>query len=327
MACSAPRITGPLAHCGALSSICLQCDAAGVSPERDCRLDCRHTTASWASEDNVYLFLGYRKTDVPLWRLVQTAFQWHNETFNIWSHLVPSAWFLLQTVRVLRDRRRPMWIQKTPAFVAAAGGYLFAVSAGAHLACGPHLSRRAPARLAATSAPARPRAAPLVLRPTLLTSTPRSSDCCPQVFPHSKRTMDVCFACDKASIAVFFWSCSVASTLFYFRAGVRAQRFASSAPLRTLAMAFNAASCAGASYGIAMSSLGWKMSNAQVVALLSSQCVGGLLPAILELLQTSDGILRSLILKYALLSIGWGSASWRSRSTPPKACDTIRRPP
>jgi hypothetical protein len=149
-------------------------------------------------------------------------------------------------------------VRRTPALVAAMGGYLFAVSASAHLACA-----------------------------------------------HGPATCAVCFACDKASIAAFFWSCSVASSVLYFR---RLRFPTASTPLRAAAFVVNTVSCAVASVAIARSSFGWKMTNGTKVQILASQVFGGLVPAILEVLSTKDRLVRWLIVRHASLSLGWAGA-------------------
>ncbi len=123
------------------------------------------------------------------------------------------------------------------------------------------------------------------------------------VCPHSERTNAVCFACDKSMIAVFLYSCSVASTMLYFRE----KSFASYSLLRKLSTLFNTVSCVGASYAIGMSSLGWKMDNNTKVKILVSQIVGGLYPVMFEMVQTSDKRVSGLILKYATLAVGWAA--------------------
>jgi predicted membrane channel-forming protein YqfA (hemolysin III family) len=50
------------------------------------------------------------------------------------------------------------------------------------------------------------------------------------------------------------------------------------------------------------------MGNDTKVKILASQIVGGLAPAMLEMVQTTDGSVRGLILKYAILSVGWAAA-------------------
>jgi len=221
----------------------------------DGELDCAHKAPSWITRDNKFLLRGYRKTGRPMLEVLGTAFSLHNETFNIWSHAIPSAWFLAQTLRVVSDDQIG-FMQKIPAMVSGAGGYLFGVSAFAHLVCA-----------------------------------------------HGERTNAVCFACDKASIPIFLWSCSMGSSMLY----LREERFKSFSLLRKFAVVLNTASCVCASYTIGMSSLGWEMNNEVKVKILASQVVGGLLPAILEMVKTTDPPVRNLILRYAILSCGWAS--------------------
>jgi adiponectin receptor len=46
-------------------------------------------------EVNPYIQTGYRPV-MGFWRTLGTMFQWHNETLNIYSHLLPGLYYLLQ---------------------------------------------------------------------------------------------------------------------------------------------------------------------------------------------------------------------------------------
>jgi adiponectin receptor len=48
-----------------------------------------------AHDDNIYLITGYRKMPIMNWlRCIQSAFTLHNDTVNIWTHLIPGLYFL-----------------------------------------------------------------------------------------------------------------------------------------------------------------------------------------------------------------------------------------
>ena len=40
-------------------------------------------------QDNHYIHTGYRQASCSYWRSIQSTLQWHNETVNIWTHLLP----------------------------------------------------------------------------------------------------------------------------------------------------------------------------------------------------------------------------------------------
>lgn len=80
--------------------------------------------------DNPKITFGYRR-EMCASNAMRTLFMWHNETANIWSHLIATITFLgLMTRFLLIDSDKPKW----PMFIFEAGAiYVFSVSTFYHM--------------------------------------------------------------------------------------------------------------------------------------------------------------------------------------------------
>jgi predicted membrane channel-forming protein YqfA (hemolysin III family) len=57
---------------------------------------------------NRYILTGYRPSPCAAWRCVRSALEWHNETINAWTHLIPAVSFVIMAViLVLSPQRVP----------------------------------------------------------------------------------------------------------------------------------------------------------------------------------------------------------------------------
>jgi len=45
-------------------------------------------------QDNEYILKGYRVNHTTVSRILRSLFMWHNETCNVWTHLLGSVFFL-----------------------------------------------------------------------------------------------------------------------------------------------------------------------------------------------------------------------------------------
>lgn len=95
-----------------------------------------HSLVSWDDldhwqQDNHYIHTGYRKASYSYSKSVQSILHWHNESVNIWSHLVPAILSLPLGV-FLYTTLRPRYDQASQADVIAMGCFF----AGATLCLG-----------------------------------------------------------------------------------------------------------------------------------------------------------------------------------------------
>lgn len=216
---------------------------------------------------------GYRP-QLTLLGCLRSLFTIHNESFNIWSHLIAAFMFarlarqrFLSTATPHQGRRR-----LAPLLVALGGTAVFGTSAVAHCFCA-----------------------------------------------HGKRTNDRCFACDKACISLFMWTCIVGSTWSKFRLPTERAPFGAFLLTGTIGSALSALSVSGMLQGSVDTP---KWFN---VAMFSAQAACGLLPPIMEWAATSRADLRHLIISKASLACALSivgaaaySSNWPERADPSK---------
>jgi predicted membrane channel-forming protein YqfA (hemolysin III family) len=216
---------------------------------------------------------GYRPK-LTLLGCLRSLFTLHNESFNIWSHLVAAVMFarlarqrFLSTATSHQGRRR-----LAPLFVALGGTAVFGTSAVAHCFCA-----------------------------------------------HGKRTNDRCFACDKACISLFMWTCIVGSSWSKFRLPTERAPFGAFFLTGTIGSVLSALGVSGMLQGSVDTP---KWFN---VAMFSAQAACGLLPPIMEWAATSRADLRHLIISKASLACALSivgaaaySSNWPEKADPSK---------
>ena len=69
----------------------------------DGRLLCRHVAPPWAVVGNPFIMRGFRRQTPSLRACVASAFTLHNETFNIWSHLLGGILYYREAVLFARQ--------------------------------------------------------------------------------------------------------------------------------------------------------------------------------------------------------------------------------
>lgn len=216
---------------------------------------------------------GYRPK-LTLAGCLRSLFTLHNESFNIWSHLLASLVFarlarrrFLSTATLHQGRRR------LPSLLVALGGTaVFGTSAFAHCFCA-----------------------------------------------HGKKTNDRCFACDKACISLFMWTCIIGSSWSKFRLPTERVPFGAFILTGTIGSVLSAVGVSGMLQGSVDTP---KWFN---VAMFSAQAACGLLPPIMEWITTSRADIRHLIISKAslacALSIGGAAAyssNWPEKEDPNK---------
>lgn len=89
-------------------------------------------TPQWNREP--FIKSGYRQTYSTFWQCIQSLFYLHNQSFNIWSHLLATLYFLVRFAVALNESCATLDPLNLPLLSAAIGTItLYSTSAAAHL--------------------------------------------------------------------------------------------------------------------------------------------------------------------------------------------------
>lgn len=92
-----------------------------------------HTLVSYADlphwqQDNSHIHTGYRKASYGYIRSFSTVFHWHNESVNIWTHLLP-ALLSVPTGIILHNVLRPRYDRASTADIRAMSCFFLGAAA------------------------------------------------------------------------------------------------------------------------------------------------------------------------------------------------------
>eukprot|EP00732_Lithocolla_globosa_P000793 Lithocolla_globosa_v1_NODE_305_length_4584_cov_10.581365.p2 type:complete len:287 gc:universal NODE_305_length_4584_cov_10.581365:953-93(-) len=107
----------------------------GKTKDCDCPqhagLHCKHNTPEYQLT-NPFLIAGFRPFPSTVTECLYSIFTLHNETFNIWSHLLGSLFMFRLTYLHLVDPTLAGTRRRFPALISLAAGFVFAISSLAH---------------------------------------------------------------------------------------------------------------------------------------------------------------------------------------------------